>query len=66
MIASVEKGWYYVRWRTTTKNGELAIDGWDVVDDRKFDNKTVATYPDKETAQMIANMLNKQEKIERS
>lgn len=66
MIASVEKGWYYVRWRTTTKNGELEIEGWDVIDDRRFDNKTVVTYPDRETAQAVANLLNSQEKIERS
>ena len=66
MIASVEKGRYIVRWRTDVVKNELRITGWDVVDTMKFDNMTIATYPDRATAQAMVNLLNKQEKIERS
>ena len=64
MIASV--GRYIVRWRTDVVENELRIVGWDVVDTTAFDNMKVATYPDRETAQAIAKLLNTQEKIERS
>jgi len=52
---------YSIRWRTSVEGGELRITGWDVVDWSKFDNMTVATYPDQETALAIAKLLNTQE-----